>query len=111
LSAETAPRSEGSSAAAAVRVPPFHACREGVIAMVVSGAVLVVLAVVIKSGVVAALAGLTFLGVLAVVIAEAVPSLRYTQSVKYDHSFLTNLMGETSRAHPGPGAKTEQPPD
>jgi hypothetical protein len=54
---------------------------------------------------------LTFLGVLPVVIAEAVPSLRYTQSVKYDHSFLTNLMGETSRAHPGPGAKTEQPPD
>jgi hypothetical protein len=81
------------------------------IALVVVGAGLVVLAVVIKSGVVAALAGLAFLGVLAVVIALAVPSLRYKQSVKYDHSFLTNLMGETSRPHSGPSAKTQQPPD
>jgi hypothetical protein len=81
------------------------------ISLVVVGAALVVLAVVITSGAVAALAGLAFLGVLVVVIAQAVPSLRYKQSVKYDHSFLTNLMGETSRPHPGPGAKTQQPPD
>jgi hypothetical protein len=81
------------------------------IALVVAGAALAALAVVIKSGVVAALAGLAFLGVLAVVIAQAVPSLRYKQSVKYDHSFLTNLMGETSRPHPGPGAKTQEPPE
>ena len=81
------------------------------IALVVVGAVLVVLAVVTESGVVAALAGLGFLGVLAVIIAQAVPSLRYKQSVKYDHSFITNLMGETSRQHPGPAETTGQQPD
>lgn len=53
---------------------------------------------------------MAFLGVLAVVVVQAVPSLRYKQSAKYDHSFITNLMGETSRRHPGPGAKTQQPP-
>jgi hypothetical protein len=82
-----------------------------VIALVVAGAALVVLAVVFKSVVFAALAGLTFLGVLAVVIAQAVPSLRYKQSVKYDHSFVTHLMGQTSRPHPAPGARTQEPPD
>ena len=79
--------------------------------LVLIGAALVVLAVVLKSGVMAALAGLAFLGVLAVLIAQATRSLRYKPSVKYDHSFLTNLMGETSRPHPGPAEKTQRPPD
>jgi hypothetical protein len=49
--------------------------------------------------------------VLLVILAQALPSMRYRQTVKYDHSFPTNLLGDTSAPHPGPAAKDQKPSD
>jgi hypothetical protein len=60
------------------------------------GAVLIALSIALKDGVFAALALVAFGVLLLVLIARTLPSMRYKQSVKYDHSFLTNLLGGTS---------------
>jgi hypothetical protein len=77
------------------------------IVLIVAGAILALLSIIFTSAALAAAAGLAFLALLLTIIAFAVPSLRYKQAVKYDHSFLTNLFGGTSTPHPGPAAKKD----
>ena len=80
------------------------------IGLVAVAAILALLSIVFTSGALAAAAGLVFLALLVTIIAFAVPSFRYKQAVKYDHSFLTNLFGGTSTPHAGPAAKKDDDP-
>jgi hypothetical protein len=77
------------------------------IALVVAAAILALFSIIFTSTALAAAAGLAFLALLVATIVFAVPSLRYKQTVKYDHSFLTNLFGGTSTPHPGQAAKKD----
>ena len=79
-----------------------------VIGLIALAAVFVVLAVVLRSAVLLGLAVAAFAAVFVVILIQTGPSLRYRQSVKYDHSFLTHLAGETSTPHPGPAAEREK---
>jgi hypothetical protein len=80
-------------------------------ALVATGTVLVVLSIALKDAVFAALALVAFAGVLLVLIVKTLPSMRYKQSVKHDHSFITNVLGGTSEPHPGPSAPAQTEKD
>jgi hypothetical protein len=86
---------------ATVLILGFPALGVGVILAIMVGGIW---GVVIAAATVLVLIGLAML-------ARAIGPAMRPQKVRYDHSWLTNLAGQTSVAHPGPAAPTSDERD